>query len=60
MPLGKVVKNGKALIDDMETTTFNPATVRLRMADAGILGMLEVELPMNTNRVDTDMPLSEL
>ena len=52
--------NLKALVDDMETTTFNAATVRLRMADAGISGMLEVELPMNTNRVDTDMPLSEI
>ena len=57
---GQIAMNLQALIDDMETTTFNPATVRLRMADAGILGMLEVELPMNTNRVDTDMPLSEL
>ena len=57
---GQIAMNLKALVDDMETTTFNAATVRLRMADAGISGMLEVELPMNTNRVDTDMPLSEI
>ena len=50
----------QALIDDMETTTFNAATVRRRMADAGIAGMLDVEPPQNTNRVDTDMPLSEV
>jgi hypothetical protein len=30
------------------------------MADAGVAGMLEVELPQNTNRVETDMPLSEV
>ncbi|MFT4593427.1 MAG: NADH-quinone oxidoreductase subunit G [Phycisphaerales bacterium] len=57
---GQIAMNLKALVDDMETTTFNAATVRLRMADAGISGMLEVELPKNTNRVDTDMPLSEI
>lgn len=52
--------NLQALVDDCLSTTFNPATVRRRMADAGIAGMLEVELPKNTNRVVTDMPLSEV
>ncbi len=57
---GQFAMNLQALIDDMETTTFNAATVRRRMADAGIAGMLDVEPPQNTNRVDTDMPLSEV
>jgi NADH-quinone oxidoreductase subunit G len=57
---GQIAMNLQALVDDMESTVFNPATVRRRMADAGIAGMLEVELPKNTNRVDTDMPLSEV
>jgi NADH-quinone oxidoreductase subunit G len=57
---GQIAMNLQALIDDMEVTVFNPATVRRRMADAGIAGMLDVELPKNTNRVDTDMPLSEV
>lgn len=57
---GQIAMNLQALVGDMQTTTFNPATVRRRMADAGIAGMLEVELPQNTNRVETDMPLSEV
>jgi anaerobic selenocysteine-containing dehydrogenase len=57
---GQIAMNLQALVDDMESTVFNPATVRRRMADAGIAGMLEVELPKNTNRVVTDMPLSEV
>ncbi|MBC8201847.1 MAG: molybdopterin-dependent oxidoreductase, partial [Planctomycetes bacterium] len=57
---GQIAMNLQALIDDMEVTVFNPATIRRRMADAGIAGMLDVELPQNTNRVDTDMPLSEV
>ncbi|MBT4529644.1 MAG: molybdopterin-dependent oxidoreductase, partial [Phycisphaerae bacterium] len=57
---GQIAMNLQALVDDMEATVFNAATVRRRMADTGIAGMLEVELPQNTNRVDTDMPLSEV
>ena len=57
---GQIAMNLQALIEDMEVTVFNPATVRRRMADAGVAGMLDVELPQNTNRVDTDMPLSEV
>ena len=57
---GQIAMNLQALVDDMEPTTFNPATVRRRMADSGIAGMLDVEPPQNTNRVDTDMPLSEV
>ena len=57
---GQIAMNLQALVDDMEATVFNAATVRRRMADAGIAGVLEVELPKNTNRVDTDMPLSEV
>jgi hypothetical protein len=52
--------NLQALVGDMETTMFNAATVRRRMADVGIAGMHEVELPQNTNRIETDMPLSEV
>ncbi len=57
---GQIAMNLQSLVDDMEATVFNAATVRRRMADAGVAGMLEVELPQNTNRVDTDMPLSEV
>jgi NADH-quinone oxidoreductase subunit G len=60
LPEGQYAMNLQALVDDCLSTTFNPATVRRRMADAGIAGMLEVELPKNTNRVTTDMPLSEV
>jgi len=60
LPEGQYAMNLQALVDDCLSTTFNPATVRRRMADAGIAGMLEVELPKNTNRVVTDMPLSEV
>ena len=60
LPEGQIAMNLQALVDDMEATVFNPATVRRRMADAGIAGMLDVELPKNTNAVDTDMPLSEV
>jgi NADH-quinone oxidoreductase subunit G len=57
---GQIAMHLQALVEDMEATVFNAATVRRRMADAGIAGMLEVEIPQNTNRVETDMPLSEL
>ena len=57
---GQIAMNLQALVEDCLTTTFNAATVRLRMADAGIAGMLEIELPHNTNSVMTDMPLSEV
>ncbi len=57
---GQIAMNLQALIQDMETTIFNPATVRMRMADSGIMGMLDVQLPINTNKVVTDMPLSEI
>ena len=57
---GQIAMNLQALVDDMESTVFNAATVRRRMADAGVAGMLDVEPPQNTNRVDTDMPLSEV
>lgn len=57
---GQFAMNLQALVNDMEATVFNAATVRRRMADAGIAGMLDVELPQNTNRIDTDMPLSEV
>ena len=50
----------QALIDDCLSTTFNAATVRRRMADAGVAGMLEVELPKSTKSVTTDMPLTEV
>jgi NADH-quinone oxidoreductase subunit G len=60
LPEGQIAMNLQAIIDNMETTTFNSATVRRRMADAGIAGILDVELPKNTNRVETDMPLSEV
>ncbi len=50
----------QALVNDTLSTTFNAATVRNRMADAGIKGMLEVESPQNTNRLETDMPLMEV
>ena len=52
--------NLQALVDDMETTVFNAATVRRRMADAGIAGMLDVELPKKTTHVETDMPMFEV
>jgi len=57
---GQIAMNLQALVDEMETTTFNAATVRRRMADAGISGMLDVALPVNTNTVETDMPLTEV
>ena len=57
---GQIAMNLQAIVNDMETTVFNAATVRRRMADAGVAGMHEVELPKNTNRVETDMPLSEV
>ncbi len=59
-PEGQIAMNLLALVGDMETTMFNAATVRRRMADVGIAGMHEVELPQNTNRIETDMPLSEV
>ncbi|MBC8203393.1 MAG: (2Fe-2S)-binding protein [Planctomycetes bacterium] len=59
-PEGQIAMNLQALVDDMEATIFNAATIRRRMADAGVAGMREVELPKNTNRVETDMPLSEV
>ena len=50
----------QALVDDSLSTTFNAATVRNRMADAGIQGMLDVEAPKDTTRLETDMPLMEV
>lgn len=50
----------QALVDDSLSTTFNAATVRNRMADAGIQGMLDVETPEDTTRLETDMPLMEV
>jgi hypothetical protein len=66
MPIGdsksesQIAMDLQALVNDTLSTTFNAATVRNRMADAGIKGMLEVELPQNTNRLETDMPLMEV
>jgi NADH-quinone oxidoreductase subunit G len=57
---GQIAMDLQALIDDCLSTTFNAATVRRRMADAGIAGMLEVELPKSTKSVTTDMPLTEV
>ena len=57
---GQIAMNVHALVDEMETTIFNPATVRRRMADAGIAGMLDVELPQNSDQVESDMPLFEV
>jgi NADH-quinone oxidoreductase subunit G len=57
---GQIAMNLQALVNDMEATVFNAPTVRRRMADAGIAGMLDVEIPQNTNRAATDMPLSEV
>jgi NADH-quinone oxidoreductase subunit G len=57
---GQIAINLQAILDDCLPTIFNAATVRRRMADAGVSGMSEVELPKNTNRVQTDMPLSEI
>lgn len=57
---GQIAMNLHALVVDGLSTIFNAATVRRRMADAGIAGMLDVELPINTNIVETDMPLTEI
>ena len=50
----------QAKVDDSLSTTFNSATVRHRMADAGIQGMLDVETPKDTKRLESDMPLLEV
>lgn len=57
---GQIAMDLQAIVDDCLSTTFNAATIRRRMADAGVAGMLDVELPKNTNRVETDMPMSEV
>ena len=57
---GQIAMDIQALVDDCLSTTFNAATIRRRMADSGVAGMLDVELPKNTNRAETDMPLSEV
>lgn len=57
---GQIAMNLQAIIDDCLPTIFNAATVRRRMDDAGITGMRELELPKNTNHVESDMPLSEV
>jgi NADH dehydrogenase/NADH:ubiquinone oxidoreductase subunit G len=57
---GQIAINMQAILDDCLPTIFNAATVRRRMDDAGVAGMNQVELPKNTNRVQTDMPLSEV
>lgn len=57
---GQIAMELQSLVDDSLSTTFNAATVRNRMADAGIKGILGVQLPQNTNRLGTDMPLLEV
>ena len=57
---GQIAIRLQAMIDDCLATTFNAATVRRRMADAGIAGILEVELPQPSKRVETDMPIYEV
>ena len=57
---GQIAINLQAIIDDCLPTIFNAATVRRRMADAGVVGISDVALPKSTNRVQTDMPLSEV
>ena len=42
---GQIAMNLQAIVDDCLSTTFNSATIRRRMADAGVAGMLDVELP---------------
>jgi NADH dehydrogenase/NADH:ubiquinone oxidoreductase subunit G len=57
---GQIAINLQAIIDDCLPTIFNAATVRRRMADTGVVGISDVALPKSTNRVQTDMPLSEV
>ena len=57
---GQIAINLQALIDDCLPTIFNAATVRNRMADAGVAGMLDVEIPQNAQHIETDMPLTEV
>ena len=57
---GQIAMDLQAIVDDCLSTAFNAATIRRRMADAGVAGMLDVELPKITNRVETDMPMSEV
>jgi len=57
---GQIAINIQAILDDCLPTIYNAATVRRRIADAGVSGMNDVVLPKNTNRVQTDMPLSEV
>ena len=49
-----------ALVNDTLSTTFNAATVRRRMADSGIGKMLDVKQSQSVNRIESDMPLSEV
>ena len=66
MPIGQaqseaqIGMNLHALADDTLSTVFNATTVRRRMADSGIRGMLEVVLPQEVNQADSDMTLSEV
>ena len=66
IPIGQAMSESqiamdlKALVDDSLSTTFNAATVRRRMADAGVAGMMEIESPKNVHRVETDMPMSKV
>ena len=56
----QIAMNLHALADDTLSTVFNATTVRRRMADSGIRGMLEVVLPQEVNQADSDMTLSEV
>ena len=66
MPIGQaqseaqIGMNLHALADDTLSTIFNATTVRRRMADSGIRGMLEVVLPQEVSQADSDMTLSEV
>jgi len=60
LPESQIAMNLKSMVDDCLSTTFNAATVRHRMTNAGVTGMLDVELPQEQSRVLTDMPLSEV
>ena len=66
MPIGhshseaQIAMDLHALVNDTLSTTFNAATVRRRMADSGIGKMLDVKQSQSVNRIESDMPLSEV
>ena len=66
MPIGharseaQIAMDLHALVNDTLSTTFNAATVRRRMADSGIGKMLDVKQSQDVNRIESDMPLSEV